>query len=133
MACPCAASLDCLICSAATGEIAFGFGMLSGYSFCLRRRSLPHQPQSPTAAIGMALWQMLRLLTRERRRQLHQFSAVLSQIRVLGPLGIQEKVFSRIRKFVAASQVPPPVRNPQMNGFQMLRRDGARLLFSTSL
>ena len=43
-----------------------------------------------------------------------------SQIRVLGPLGIHEKVFSRIRKFVAASQVPPLVRNPQINGFQML-------------
>ena len=43
-----------------------------------------------------------------------------SQIRVLGPLGIHEKVFSRIRKFVAVSQVPPLVRNPQMNGFQML-------------
>jgi hypothetical protein len=49
-----------------------------------------------------------------------QFSAVLSRIRGLGPLRVQEKVFSRIRKFIAASQDPPLVRNPQINSPQML-------------
>ena len=63
---------------------------------------------------------MFHLSTRERRRQVDQFSAGLSRVRVFGPLRVQKKVFSRIRKFVAASQVPPLVRNPQINGFQML-------------
>ena len=42
---------------------------------------------------------------------MNQFSARLSRIRVLGPLRVQEKVFSRIRKLVAAGQGRPLVGN----------------------
>jgi hypothetical protein len=59
---------------------------------------------------------VLHLSTRERRRQVDQFSA----IRLLGPLRIQEKVFGRIRKFVAAGQVRPLMGNAEINSFQML-------------
>jgi hypothetical protein len=49
-----------------------------------------------------------------------QFFALLSQIRVLDPLRVQEKVFSRIRKFIAAGQCRPLVGDPKINRFQML-------------
>ena len=69
------------------------------------------------------LWQVLRLSTRERRRQVDQFSAVLLRIRVFGPLSVQEKVFGRIRKFVATGQDRPLMGNPLINRFQMLIRN----------
>jgi hypothetical protein len=46
-------------------------------------------------------------------------SAVLSRIRVFGSLRVQEKVFSRIRKLVAAGQGRPLLSNPQIDSFQM--------------
>jgi hypothetical protein len=49
-----------------------------------------------------------------------QFSALLSRIRVLDPLRVKEKVFSRIRKFIAAGQCRPLLGDPQINRFQML-------------
>jgi hypothetical protein len=49
-----------------------------------------------------------------------QFSAGLSRIRLLGPLRVQEKLFSEIRKFIAADQGRPLMGNPQINSFQML-------------
>jgi hypothetical protein len=48
-----------------------------------------------------------------------QFSAGLLRIRVLGPLCVQEKLLSAIRKFIAAGQGRPLTGNPQINGFQM--------------
>jgi hypothetical protein len=65
---------------------------------------------------------LLRLSTRDRRRQVDQFSAVLLRIRVLGPLSVQEKVFGRIRKFVATGQDRPLMGNPQINRFRRRRR-----------
>jgi hypothetical protein len=49
-----------------------------------------------------------------------QFSAGLLRIRVFGSLRVQEKVFSRIRKFITAGQDRPLMSNPQINSFQML-------------
>jgi hypothetical protein len=48
-----------------------------------------------------------------------QFSAVLSRICVLGSLRVQEKVFSRIRKLVAAGQGGPLIGNPQIDNLQV--------------
>jgi hypothetical protein len=99
----------------AARSLIIGANALSGYHSWLNRRFLRHQPQTPTAAIGMGLYQVLCLSTRERRRQGDQFFALLSRIRVLGPLRVQEKLFSRIHKLVAAGQVRPMMRNPQIN------------------
>ena len=44
-----------------------------------------------------------------------QFSAVLSRIRVLDPLRVQEKVFSRIRKLVAAGQRVAPTSKDRLS------------------
>jgi hypothetical protein len=38
-------------------------------------------------------------------------------------LRVQEKVFGRIRKLIAAGQCRPLMGNPQINGFQMLIGD----------